>query len=531
MITRAISLFFLLHSAAFVCTESRQSTLRTNSIQNNQATINGYDKVDTPITSIRRLEKYINDDKKDDLLNQGKNSTKEENKETKKGKNHNNADLKIGNKTNSKQPKINNEKKQQVITKPNDNNDDSKGKNGNRSNNITNKKSTDQNAPNNNTGSGSKPTQMIQMQNQGKGKNKNDVPIETDVIENDVNREKNNTTNIGNNGGQEKKDNPANKGNDKTKKDDNKDDDWDSLKYGSVDNTKNETDVSDVNVSQNKKESSPSNMGKEDGTKPSGSFTKKQARIIGGTSVTNVREFPYIGFPVGDKNCVATLFHDDLMLTAATCTDAFDSGVFLGGTKIDGSQSKRLAVAKSIPHPDFDFETHTSDIMILKLKQPVPNVPKVKLNLDDPLLPAVSQILDILGYGATSETGNLYSETLQKARVMAAPDDRCTKYKWYKKDTMVCTWFPGGGRDSCSGDAGGPILLRATTTQVALVSFGLGCGNKEFPSVNTRVSVHSEFIKQTMCTESVIKPSGISCSSISTNLLNNRRPGNATYTE
>jgi secreted trypsin-like serine protease len=240
---------------------------------------------------------------------------------------------------------------------------------------------------------------------------------------------------------------------------------------------------------------------------------KKQVRVVGGMKVTNNTEYPYIAFPMGDKNCVATLFHDDLLITAANCGTAFDKGVFLGGVTIDGKTSQKVKVLQTIKHPKFNSETNEYDIMILKLGKTFTSIPKVKLNFYDPVLPKVGELLDVLGYGATSKT-QYYSDTLQKARILAAANDRCDQYRWFNNETMVCTWFPAGGRDSCDGDSGGPILLKNSNMQIALVSYGLECGNREFPSVNTRISAYQMFIRTVMCQVSAVKPTGTTCSNL-----------------
>ena len=56
-----------------------------------------------------------------------------------------------------------------------------------------------------------------------------------------------------------------------------------------------------------------------------------------------------------------------------------------------------------------------------------------------------------------------------------------------------------GGRDTCNGDSGGPLLadqLGGGWAVVGITSFGVDCAREDFPGVYTRVDQYLPWIRQ-----------------------------------
>ena len=99
----------------------------------------------------------------------------------------------------------------------------------------------------------------------------------------------------------------------------------------------------------------------------------------------------------------------------------------------------------------------------------------MKLN-KDPEQPKPGQPVTVIGFGFTEEDGEI-SEQLQEVEVETIGYLVCNFQLpgVIFRQSHVCAGIEEGGRDSCNGDSGGPLLDSKTMIQYGLATFGVGC--------------------------------------------------------
>jgi hypothetical protein len=237
-----------------------------------------------------------------------------------------------------------------------------------------------------------------------------------------------------------------------------------------------------------------------------------QSRIVGGTRVPNVATYPWF---VQGRGCAGTLIAKDMVLTAAHCQGfPFDNKVLLNSlTAYDDIRAGRAskpsgAIEVSTAnnggiqtlHPDYISNSQDNDYMLVKLQGEVPNAQLVELNFDDGF-PLPNQELRVIGVGTTSLNGAA-SDFLLQVDVNHVNNNQCNGYygqNIVNGDVMICAAVTNGGKDACQGDSGGPLFDEVTRKQVGIVSWGVGCADRRYPGVYSRVSGAEEWIKGVVC--------------------------------
>jgi trypsin len=215
--------------------------------------------------------------------------------------------------------------------------------------------------------------------------------------------------------------------------------------------------------------------------------------IVGGSPAT-IDDFPAtVIFNVdGRQHCAGTLVAPDKVLTAAHCTDrvAVSSMEIIGGRTAFGDTTGRTAGVRAVwQNPGFDQAGMRNDDSVLTLDEELPYRPAALVpTADDPAYRAGADVT-VLGWGTTSEGGDV-SGTLLQVTVPVVDNDTCaadyrTGSTTYDKASMFCAGVPEGGKDSCQGDSGGPAYVDGRLA--GIVSWGEGCARKGFPGVYTKV--------------------------------------------
>ncbi|NXI36234.1 GRAA protein, partial [Galbula dea] len=173
------------------------------------------------------------------------------------------------------------------------------------------------------------------------------------------------------------------------------------------------------------------------------------------------------------------------------------SKVILGAhsQKAREKEKQYFQIAKQIRYPGYRYDHKEKDIMLLQLKGRArinKAVKPISLPTSD-ADPKPGTTCAVAGWGLTCNDPKKFSDTLREVNITVISRQTCNDKNHYNNNpvitgNMICAGDKNGGKDTCGGDSGGPLICNHELKGITAFGKRNKCGSSDGPGVYTRLT-------------------------------------------
>jgi trypsin len=191
-------------------------------------------------------------------------------------------------------------------------------------------------------------------------------------------------------------------------------------------------------------------------------------------------------------------------VTAAHCVKYGVGRIVIGRSDLSqkGGEVRLSKDFKYQAHPRY-FSVGDNDIAVIVFDRDLNVDPVIVNQLASYEVPSASEKdlrVRVAGWGYTSESSGVTSSVLQQVDLPVVSNAVCSAAYGGARinENNLCAGFKAGGRDSCSGDSGGPLFDAVRNVLIGTVSWGTGCARPNAYGVYMRVSEYLHWMDSTI---------------------------------
>uniref|UniRef100_A0A194AM83 Snake venom serine protease n=1 Tax=Agkistrodon piscivorus TaxID=8715 RepID=A0A194AM83_9SAUR len=232
------------------------------------------------------------------------------------------------------------------------------------------------------------------------------------------------------------------------------------------------------------------------------SYAQKSSELIIGGDECNINEHRFLvalyTFRSRRFHCSGTLINQEWVLTAAHC-DRKNIRIKLGmhSTNVTNEDVQtRVAKKKFFCLRSKTYTKWDKDIMLIRLKRPVnksTHIAPVSLPSSPPSLGSVCRVM---GWGTITSPDETYPDVPHCANINLLDYSVCRAAypQLPARSRTLCAGILEGGKDSCKGDSGGPLICNGQFQ--GIVSWGGDpCAQPHVPGHYTKVFDYTDWIQ------------------------------------